>query len=63
MVYNMQNYWVLGLCLSPGILKNTTFLQMDLFPSSGKGQDTYSVGAKSKNPVILSVKNQCSSRD
>jgi hypothetical protein len=38
---NVQNYWVFGL-----ILENTTFLKLDLFPSSGEGggEDTYSVG-------------------
>jgi hypothetical protein len=40
MVYNTQNYWVFGLCPSPGILKtkNTTFWKLDLFPSSGEGR-------------------------
>jgi hypothetical protein len=38
-----------GLFLSSGILENTTFRKLDLFPSSyeGGGEDTYSVG-----PVI-----------
>jgi hypothetical protein len=35
MVYKTQDYWVFGLCPSPGILKNTTFQKLDLFPSSG----------------------------
>jgi phage terminase large subunit-like protein len=45
MVYNTQNYWVLGLFPSAGI-ENTTFRKLDLFPSSdeGGGEDTYSVG-------------------
>jgi hypothetical protein len=45
MVYSTQNYWVFGLCPSSGILKleNTTFSNLDLFLSSGEGEDTYSV--------------------
>jgi hypothetical protein len=45
MVYNSQNYWVFGLFPSSGILENTTFQKLDLFPSSGVGggADTYSV--------------------
>jgi hypothetical protein len=46
-VYNTQNYWVLGLRPSSGILKdieNTTFGKLNLFPFSGEGGDTYSVG-------------------
>jgi hypothetical protein len=46
MVYNTQNYWVFGLYPSSGILENTMFRKLDLFPSSGEGggEDTYSVG-------------------
>jgi hypothetical protein len=42
----IQNYWVFSLSPSSGILENTTFRKMDLFPSSGEGggEDTYSVG-------------------
>jgi hypothetical protein len=45
MVYNTQNYWVFELP-SSGILENTTFRKLDLFPSSGEGggEDIYSVG-------------------
>jgi hypothetical protein len=45
MVYNTQNYWVFGIFPSSGILENTTFRKLDLFPSSGEdgGEDTYSV--------------------
>jgi hypothetical protein len=32
MVNNTQDYWVFGLCPSSGILKNTTFRKLDLFP-------------------------------
>jgi hypothetical protein len=51
MVYNTQNYWVFGLFPSSGILENTTFLKLDLFPSSGEGgeEDTYSVGPLRKS--------------
>jgi hypothetical protein len=40
-----HNYWVFGFFPSSGILKNTTFRKLDLFPSSGEGggEDTYSV--------------------
>jgi hypothetical protein len=43
MVYNTQKYWVFGLFPSSGILENTTFRKLDLFPSSGEGggEDTY----------------------
>jgi hypothetical protein len=42
MVHNTQIYWVLGLFPSSGILENTTFRKLDLFPSSeeGGGEDT-----------------------
>jgi hypothetical protein len=46
MVYNTQNYCVLGLFPSSGILENMTIRKLDLFPSSdeGGGGGTYSVG-------------------
>jgi hypothetical protein len=46
MVYNTQNYWVFGLVHRPVFKKrdNTAFRKLDLFPSSGEGGDTYSVG-------------------
>jgi hypothetical protein len=31
------DYWVFGLCPSFGILKNTTFQKLVLFPSSAQG--------------------------
>jgi hypothetical protein len=37
MVYNTQKYGGLGLFPSSGILENTTFRKLDLFPSSGEG--------------------------
>jgi hypothetical protein len=43
MVYNTQNYWVYGLCISPGILKKleiTTFRKLDLSPFSNEGRET-----------------------
>jgi hypothetical protein len=42
----LQNYWGFGLFPSSGILENTKFRKLDLFPSSGEGggEDTYSVG-------------------
>jgi hypothetical protein len=51
MVYNTQNYWVFGLFPSSGILENTTFRKLDLFPSSGEGlgEDIYSVGPLRKS--------------
>jgi hypothetical protein len=39
MVYDIEDYWVFGLCPSSGILKtqkNTTFRKLDLSPSSGQ---------------------------
>jgi hypothetical protein len=51
MVYNTQNYWVFGLSPSSGILENTTFRKLDLFPSSGEdgGEDTYLFGPLRKS--------------
>jgi hypothetical protein len=45
MVHNTQSYWVFRLFPTSGILENTTFRKLDLFPSSGEGggKDTYSV--------------------
>jgi hypothetical protein len=55
MVYNTQNYWVLGLFPSSGILENTTFRKLELFPSSGEGggEDTYSVGPLRKELISI----------
>jgi hypothetical protein len=41
-----QKYWGFGHFPSSGILENTTFRKLDMFPSSGEGggEDTYSVG-------------------
>jgi hypothetical protein len=36
MLYDTQKYWGSGLCPSSGILENTTFRKIDLFPSSGE---------------------------
>jgi hypothetical protein len=53
MVHNTQNYWVFGLFPSSGILENTTFRKLDLFPSSGGGgEDTYSVGPLRKSKSL-----------
>jgi hypothetical protein len=44
MVYNTQNYWVLGLFHRPVFyrLENTTFRKLDLFPSLAEAaEDTY----------------------
>jgi hypothetical protein len=50
MVYTTWDYWVPGLSPSSGILKNTMFRKLDLFPSSGEGmQDTCSVGSARKD--------------
>jgi hypothetical protein len=53
MVYDIQDYWVFGLCPSSGTLKtqkNTTFRKLNLFPSSDGGiEDTYSVGPLRKS--------------
>jgi hypothetical protein len=51
MVYNIQNYWGLGLDPSSGIVeirKNRTFRKLNLFPFLGEGGDTYSVGSLRK---------------
>jgi hypothetical protein len=47
MVYNIQNYWVCFYFVHHPVfekLENTTFQKLNLFPSSGEGGDTYSVG-------------------
>jgi hypothetical protein len=45
-MHNTRDYWVFGLSPLSGILKYTTFRQLNLFPSSGVGVgDTYSVGS------------------
>jgi hypothetical protein len=43
--WNSQDYWVSGLYLSPGLLKDTTFRNLDVFrPQLGGGRgDTYFV--------------------
>jgi hypothetical protein len=39
--HDCRDYWILGLSPSSGILMNTTFQLLDLFPSSGEGvEDT-----------------------
>jgi hypothetical protein len=51
LIWHTQNYWVFGLFPSSGILENTTFRKLHLFPSSaeGGGKDTYSVGPLRKS--------------
>jgi hypothetical protein len=50
MVYNIRDCWVFGSCPSSGILKNTMFRKLDLFPFSGVGVGgTYSVGSVRKS--------------
>jgi hypothetical protein len=45
-----RDYWIFGLSPSPGIVKNTAFRKLDVFPSSrGEGRDTYSVGSVMNN--------------
>jgi hypothetical protein len=39
-IINPQDYWVFGLCPSSGVLKNTTFRKLDVFPTSGEGWGT-----------------------
>jgi hypothetical protein len=45
MVYNTKNYWVSGLCPSPGILNNfnIAFRELDPFSSSGEGREAPAV--------------------
>jgi hypothetical protein len=50
MMYNTWDYWVFALCPSSGILQNTMFRKLDLFPSSGEGVgDTYFDGSVRKS--------------
>jgi hypothetical protein len=51
MVYNTELLVFFGLFASSGILENTSFRKLDLFPSSGEGggEDTYSVGPRRKS--------------
>jgi hypothetical protein len=51
---NDQNYWVFGLYPSSSIPKTrectiSTFQKLYLFPSSGEGRNTYSVGSFRKS--------------
>jgi hypothetical protein len=45
-VYNIQDYWNSGLCLSSGILntKKTTFRKLHMFPSWVKGETPTQLG-------------------
>jgi hypothetical protein len=36
MVYNIRSYWVSALCPTSGIMKNTMFWKLGVFPSSGE---------------------------
>jgi hypothetical protein len=48
--YKNQDYRVSGLCSSSGMLKNTPFRKLDLFPFSGEEMgDTYSLGSVRKS--------------
>jgi hypothetical protein len=50
MVYNTRDYWVFGLGPLSRIPKNTTFRELDLFPSSGHGVgNTYSIWSVRKS--------------
>jgi hypothetical protein len=46
----VQNHWVSGLVHHPEfeVLESTTFRKLDMFPSSGEGRETYSVGSLRK---------------
>jgi hypothetical protein len=45
-----RDYWVLGFYSSSGILQNTTFRKLDLFPPTGEGvANTWSVGSVRNN--------------
>jgi hypothetical protein len=49
-MYNTRGCWDFGLYLSSGILKNTAFQKLDLFPSSDEREgDSYSVGSSKKS--------------
>jgi hypothetical protein len=52
-MYNMRAYWALGLCPSPGILKNTkqhNVSETGSVSSSGEGtEDTYSAESVRKS--------------
>jgi hypothetical protein len=50
MVYTTRDCWVFGICPSSGMLKNTTFRKLGLFPSLGDSVGgTHSVGSVRKN--------------
>jgi hypothetical protein len=38
LTHTVPNYWVFGHFPSSGILENTTFRKLDLFPSSDEGE-------------------------
>jgi hypothetical protein len=41
MVYSTQNYWGFGIFPSPGVIVSriTTFRKLDLFPTTGEGEE------------------------
>jgi hypothetical protein len=46
----LRDYWIFLVCPSSGIVKNTAFRKLDLFPSSGEGnRNTCSVGSVTKS--------------
>jgi hypothetical protein len=54
-VVDAHDYGILGLCPSSGVVKNTAFRKLDLFPSSGEVVgDTYPVDCVRKcQPQLL----------
>jgi hypothetical protein len=57
-----HDYWVFGHWPSSGILKNTTYWKLDLFPSSGKVWETPTLlglleraNLKHCNPVTITI--------
>jgi hypothetical protein len=57
-LFSAQNYWEFGLWPSSGILKNTTFRELNLFPSSG---EEWLRLALSKGPNLLHLRMETDS--
>jgi hypothetical protein len=48
MMYHTRDYWVSGFHLSPGVIKNTTFLKLDLYSEMMGGSDSVRYVRKNK---------------
>jgi hypothetical protein len=52
MLCNTLKYWGFGLCPSSGILKNTMFRKLDVFPSSYEGETPTLLGPLKRTKLV-----------